>query len=181
MRQASGARDRLPELLRFPYRRYVLDSELSPATVLARLRGMVEPGRLWLANFHALFRESRRPFAGRVWDNGFKILRITGSPRADAMLPVILGTIQSGPSHTRIRIVMRPSLQTAMIFSFWLAVVAVFLLVAVGGKSAPGLMPHFPGLYGVLFFGALYAFFSIPFNREAERAQGLLEGALRAK
>jgi len=163
--------NRFVALLRLPYRRFEIVSDLPREVAIARIKGIVQQGSPLVASFV----RTNKLFAGEVSSDGFKLGRIIGY--RNAMLPVIEGAFEPSPSGSRIRITMRLAHWVAGFFALWVAwSPTMFLLSALGLISSQHGMPGLSYIFSLVF---LYGFATIGFNFEADRARALLEQALR--
>jgi hypothetical protein len=123
----------LQDVVRFPSRQFDLDTELTQAESVERLRAIAEPGSVFLASF----RRTNKLFAGEVWPDGFKVMRLIYY--GNSGLPVVEGRLQPGPIGTRVQVTMR-LMQSARIFSMlWFGFLA-FLVGSMVGVAVPHLM-----------------------------------------
>jgi hypothetical protein len=179
MASVGGWGGLLRDLLRFPSRQFVIDTELSQDEVVERLRAIVEPGNAWLAGF----RRTNKLFAGAVSPDGFKIIRLIYY--RNSFLPVIIGRFEPGPGGVRVQVAMRPN-QFARIFgTLWFGLLAFgiafasFVTIFSSRKKEFGSLLVFDGL--ALAMGTFgYLMVSVSFGAEARKARGLLEEALQA-
>ena len=175
----SSAVEWLRDVLRFPYREFDIDTELSQAKVAERLHAIVEPGSVFLASF----RGTNKLFAGEVWPDGFKIMRLIYY--GNSGLPVVEGRFRPGQRGTHVQITMRLMQSTRIGSMLWFGFLAFFIVAILlaeifsSQKNAVGTtftMLEFAAAMG--FFG--YLIFAVPFGLEAVKARGLLEEALQA-
>src|ERR1700674_4092390 len=93
----------LSELIRPPFRQFVIDTELSEAEIVERLRGIVELGSPFVAGLG----RTNKLFAGEVSPHGFKIMRLIYY--GNGALPVVIGRFEPGPKGARVQVTMRPT------------------------------------------------------------------------
>ena len=172
----------LRKMLRFPYRRFVIDSDLPREIAILRIRGIVVPrGPLsfWLFRTNKLF-------AGIVTSDRFKIMRIRPFHIFSInKCPVVVeGIPEPSPLGTRIRITIRMVLIHAGMLAVWfIGALFVATSAAVGSLSSNHLKAFrgFPWLFMFGIFAFVYGSGCVSFNLEANRVQALLEEALRAE
>lgn len=156
--------------LALPWRRFEIDTHLTPGECVHALEAIVEP-RKW-------FRLSRtrptRDFEGEVNGLEFSIRRIIRY--RNSFLPVISGTILPGFSATRVRIAMRPNWFALAFWVAWMMAVAGFaaLLLFHGTEKIP------PQAAAVVLIMAVvgYLICVIPFGIEAQKARRILADVL---
>ena len=171
---------RLRDLIRPRVRRLAISTSLSQTEVVDRVRGIVEPGN----NFLAHFSRTNKLFAGEVSATGFKIRRIM------AMWiiwfgnwtwsPVILGTLETQPTGTRVRIAMRPTRFNTVFLWLWVVIV-IFSFAPILSRQRTGSVP---ALTGIKFLAAALAGYLVAIARsvlEARKTRGLLEEALQTE
>jgi hypothetical protein len=168
----------LRDLIRLPFRRFAIDTELSQAEIAERLRGIVEPGSVFLAGF----RRTNKPFGGKFSSQGFKLMRLVSY--VNIFEPVIIGRLKPVPRGTRVQVTMRPR-QSATIFGIlWFGSLSFIVFVALletvfSSRRNEGRSP----LEGVRFaFGVgVFAYLVVAacFGAAARKARGLLEEALQ--
>lgn len=173
------------ELVRLPFRKFVIETSLSEAEVAERLRGIVEPGSPFLAPFW----RSNRLFRGEVSPQGFKVMRII--LYRNSFLPVVSGTFEPGPSGARVAVTMRPMRPMQVFLALWFGLGLAFIAVALGRSIGPafssghsGTNPHAGSpillIGSVAGVSAAYLIFAGSFGYEARKARALLEDALQA-
>lgn len=166
----------LPELLRFPHRRFVIDSKLPLPDAVARLRGIIEQRSLMMADYFP----SDKLFVGQFSEARFKVERIL--PLNEQGWPAIIeGTFEPTASGTRVRVTMRPKRRDEVGLFIWFAIAGLLLLVCVLG---PLLNPHIHGsasfaMFMLLMLGAGYAVAAASFNQEIRKTTELLSEALQ--
>jgi len=136
----------------WPYRRFVLQSPLSPDEVARVLRDSVDPRPQW--------DNPGRPFVGSVTPPEFRIHRAIGY--RNSFLPRVVGRIIPGDNGSHISITMRLHPAAAIFMALWLggtALIGVPLAVATfadGGGAAliPACMLLFGGLLTIVAFSA---------------------------
>jgi Cytochrome oxidase complex assembly protein 1 len=172
----------LRDLTRLPFRQFSIDTELSEAEVVERLRVIVEPGNLFLAGL----RRTNKPFAGEISPEGFKIARLIHY--RNGSLPVLIGRFEPGPRGARVQITTRLMRFTQVFLALWFGfLLFIFVIAAVASLESmfsfqkPGFGWPLTGVglaIGMGLFG--YLIVTAPFGLEARKAQGLLEEALQA-
>lgn len=172
------SRGRLRELIRFPFRQFVIDTELSQVEVVERLRAIVEPGSAFLARFG----RTNKLFAGEVSPDGFKIMRLIYY--GNATLPVVIGRFEPGTKAARVQVTMRPTRYATAFGTLWFGFVAFFilavLLVEIFSSRRTGIGKTLMGEGFALAMGSFaYLIVAGTFGFEARRARGLLEEALQ--
>jgi hypothetical protein len=170
----------LRDLIRPPFRKFVVDTELAEAEIVERLRGIVEPRGAFLAGF----RRTNKLFAGEVSPQGFKITRLIYY--GNASLPVVIGTFEPGPNGARVQVTMRPT-QFAIAFgTLWFGFMVLFTVIVglvtisawwKSGAVKDGIFSFLP--VAMLAFGYLLA--AVTFGAEARKARRLLEEALQTR
>ncbi|MGH7812536.1 MAG: hypothetical protein ACREQI_00835 [Candidatus Binataceae bacterium] len=161
------------DLLRLPFRRFVIDTELSEAEIVQRLGAILGKQNY----FSRAFTSTDKLFAGIVTPQGFKIRRII--KYNNPSLPVILGSFEPGPKGARVEITMRLSRFVAALDSLWFTGVTVFFVLAMFSKSPANLVPFLLFTLGMLIIG--YIICIVPFGAEARKARRLLDEALQSK
>jgi hypothetical protein len=157
----------IPELLRLPYREFVIESRLPRELAIRDLRKAVAPRR-WFR-----FSKVQEPFEGEVWADGFRIRRTI--LKRNPFLPLILGKFQNAPIGSRVQITMRPILPVLVVWLVWMGfallpgVLGIFSPPRGGGLSRGLAMVVVAGLVA---FGYLLA--SIAFGIEARKARRIL-------
>ena len=129
-----------------PYRRFSIDTPLSPDEAIARLREVVEPVK-WLRSSrdHAVFE-------GAVTNDTFVIERILKG--RNSFRPVVSGRVESVPGNgARVTGHMRLALPTIVFVILWFSGVTWACILTARGIiqrqiGAPGLIP-----FGLLLFG----------------------------
>lgn len=172
----------LRDVLRFPSRQFDLDTELTQAEIVERLRAIVEPG----SAFRASFKRTNKLFAGDVSSDGFKIRRLKSYPNPH--FPVVIGRLEPLPVGTRIKITMRLTRSIQVFIVIW-SVAMVFACVpflsplSSSTKHGVSFFARFTRLELVgLVMGGLsfvYLVAAVSFDIEARRARGLVEEALQ--
>lgn len=172
----------LRDLTRLPFRQFSIDTELSEAEVVERLRAIVEPGNVFLAGL----RRTNKLFAGEVSPDGFQILRLIFY--RNSSLPILIGRFEIGPRGARVQVTMRLMRFVQVFLAVWFGfLLFFFVIVAVASlesifsfrKTGFGSPLTLVGLaIGMGLFG--YLIVTVPFGLEARKAQGLLEEALQA-
>ena len=172
----------LRDVLRFPSRQFDLDTELTQAEVVERLRAIVEPGSAFLASF----KRTNKLFAGDVSSDAFKIRRLKYYPNQN--FPVVIGRPEPLPVGTRVKITMRLTRSIQVFIVIW-SVAMVFACVPFlsplpsSTKHGVSFFARFTPLELVgLVMGGLsfvYLVAAVSFDIEARRARGLVEEALQ--
>ena len=169
----------LLELIRPPFRKFAIDTELSDAEIVERLRGIVEPGSPFVAGLGW----THKLFAGDVSPHGFKIMRLIYY--GNGALPVVIGRFEQGPKGARVQVTMRPKKFAIAFGTVWFTFMVLFTVVVglltMSAWWKTGIVKD--GMFSLLpvalaAFGYLIA--AIPFGAEARKARGLLEEALHA-
>lgn len=171
----------LHDLISLPFRRFAIDSELSPEEALARIRGIVEPR----SPFLAAFSRTNKLFAGEVSRDGFKIMRIISY--GNGRLPVVRGVFEATPSGTRVAITMRPMRLVAIFDAIWIGFAILILCLATisrllhKGDAATATAMSNVGLFAILIALPVlgYGMAAISFGAEARKARNLLREALQ--
>jgi hypothetical protein len=170
----------LRDVLRFPYRKFEIDTELSQEQVLERLRAIVEPG----SSLRAGLKRTNKLFAGEISQVSFKIRRLKSYPNSN--LPVVTGRIEASPLGTRVEIAMRLRRFVQVFVGIWSALMAVALVTPFLFRmySYPNVRAHFFGpVEWVAMVLSMTAFamltIGISFGLQARKARGLLEQAFR--
>jgi hypothetical protein len=173
----SGSR--LRDLIRFPFRQFVIDTELSQEEVVERLRAIVEPGNVFLAQF----RRTNKLFAGEISPDGFKIMRLIYY--GNGALPVVIGRFEPGTKGARVQVTMRPTRYATAFGTVWFGFLAFFvlavLLAEIFSSRREGIGRTLMGEGIALGMGGFaYLIMAAPFGFEARKARGLLEETLQA-
>ncbi len=159
----------LKELIRPPWRRYVVESRLARELVVRALTANVGP-RL----FH--FSAGGALFEGSVSADGFRIRRVIHY--RNSFLPLIIGRFERSPYGTRIEITMRPVIAVIGLWIFWMGAVSCVGILA--GRAAlrhqPRALAAEPVVVAMLAFGYLLA--SGLFGFEAYKAKPMIEEIL---
>jgi cytochrome oxidase complex assembly protein 1 len=167
----------LLELLRFPHRRFAIDSQLPLDGARARIRGIIQPSSLAIAGFFP----SDKLFVGEFSPERFKVLRIL--PYNTGSTPIVEGSFAPTPIGTRVSITMRLK-RNAEVGSFvWFGIATLMLAWCVLG---PFWSPHIGNSAGFALFMLMmiaggYAMLAIAFNLEVGKTQTLLREALQAQ
>jgi hypothetical protein len=173
------------ELMRLPFRQFVIETSLSEAEVVERLRGIVEPGSAILAPL----RRTNKLFAGEVSPQGFKFMRIIGY--GNAALPVVSGSFARDASGTRVAVTMRPTRFFQVFGAVWLGFALLFVTITlvlsitlIFSSSKDGANPSANAsmifLGGLAVVSAGYLLMAGSFGFEARKARRILEDALNA-
>jgi hypothetical protein len=167
----------LPDALRFPFRRFAIDSPLPPQDAVARMTGIIEQRNLMLAEFFP----SDKLFAGEFSDDHFKVERILRLTEQAGSRAIIEGTIEPTASGTRVLITMRLKRRDQ---------IGVFIRFAIGGALlllcvlAPLINPRIHAsvsfaMFMLLMLGGGYAIVAAGFNLEVRKTRELLGEALQ--
>ena len=173
----------LRDVLRFPSRQFDLDTELTQAEIVERLRAIVEPGSAFLASF----KRTNKLFAGDVSSDGFKIRRLKYCPNQNS--PVVIGRLEPLTVGTRVKITMRLRRSIQVFLVIWsgamaFAFVVPFLLALFSStKNSVSFFALYTPLewIGLVMGGVSFAYLvgAVSFGVEARRARGLVEEALQ--
>ena len=132
-----------------PYRRFAIDSPLTPDEVAARLRDAIEPPRM------VAFSRPERPLVGRLDGTTFDVMRsVTGR---NSFRPRVRGTIEAAGSGARLTGTMQLH-EIVMLLMGALTAMAgmVFLSMAAQNLRSGHLeTPTLAALGAVVFFGAM--------------------------
>jgi Cytochrome oxidase complex assembly protein 1 len=169
----------LRDVLRFPHRDFDIDTELSQAEVVERLRAIVEPGNIFLAGL----RRTNKLFGGEVVPDSFRVMRLIYY--GNSSLPVVEGHFEPGLRGARVRVTMRPTRFAQIWFTGWFGFLILFFFVS---TLAIVFSPRKNVATGALFCGGAvamgtFAYLMVlagPFGIEARKARELLEEALQA-
>jgi hypothetical protein len=167
----------LLEQLRFPHRRFVIDSQLPLEAARARIRDIIQPGSLAMASLFP----SEKLFVGEFSPERFKVLRIL--PYNTGSTPIIEGSFASTPFGTRLSIEMRLKRNAEVGAAVWFGIATVLLAWCVIG---PFLSPHVTHTAGFALFMSMmlaggYAILAVSFNREVAETQALMREALQVQ
>jgi Cytochrome oxidase complex assembly protein 1 len=168
----------LRDLIRPPFRRFSIDTELSAAEIIERLRAIVEPGNAFLASF----RRTSKLFAGDVSSDGFKVVRLIYY--SNGFQPVVIGRFDPGPHGTCVQVTMRLKQYASAFVALWLGMlalivfVALFVVVFSSRRNGVGNWLEFVG-FACAIGGVAYLMVAISFGAEARMARRLLEEALQ--
>ena len=169
----------LRDLIRPPFRQFSIDTELSEAEVVERLRAIVEPGNAFLASL----RRTNKLFAGEVSTEGFKIMRLIYY--SNGFQPVVTGRFDHpGPRGTRVQVGMRLRQYASAFVALWLGMLALIVFVAlfeaVFSSPKKGVGNWLEGVGFATSIGAIaYLMVAVSFGAEARKARGLLDEALQ--
>jgi hypothetical protein len=145
----------------FPYRRFSIETSFTPAEVVERLRGAVEPER-WLR-----WSRPQAPFEGIVGTNWFEVTRIIHY--RNSFLPTISGSIDPTPRGSRLSGDMRINPWVLAFMIFWIVVVGIG---GVGLLHQSGFDVALLAPLGMLAFGVALPLMG--FIAEARRATQIL-------
>lgn len=169
----------LRDLIRFPSRQFVIDTEISQSETVERLHAIVEPGNVFLAGF----RRTNKLFAGEVSPEGFKIMRLIYY--SNGLQPVVIGRFDPRPRGTRVQVRMRLRQYASGFAALWfgtlafIAFLSLFEAIFSSKRNQAG-----NWLEGMGFMSAMgavaYLMVAASFGYEARKARGLLEEALQA-
>src|SRR6266404_6216304 len=112
----SSSEGLLCDLIRPPFRKFAIDTELSEAEI-------VERGSPFVAGFG----RTNKLFAGEVSPHGFKIMRLIYY--GNGALPVVIGSCESGPKGARVQVTMRPTKFATAFGILWFTFVVLFNVV----------------------------------------------------
>lgn len=132
-----------------PYRRFAIDTSLTPDEVAARLRDAIEPPRT------SVFTRPERPLVGRLDGTTFDVMRNVAG--RSSFRPRVRGTIEAAGSGARLTGTMRLH-EIVMLFMGGLLAVAgsVFLSMAAQNLRSGHLeTPTLAAFGAVVFFGAI--------------------------
>jgi hypothetical protein len=172
----------LRDVLRYPYRRFDIDTELSQTEVAERLRSIVEPG----SAFFAAFRRTNKLFAGEISSDGFKIRTLKYYP--NPYLAVLVGRLEPGPIGTQVKIAMRLRRFVQVLIVIWsaamlFACVSPFLLSPPSAEKSVSFFTLYTPLEWIaLVMGGVsfaYVVVGLSFGIEARKARGLIEETLQ--
>jgi hypothetical protein len=166
-------RGRLGRYLALPWRRFEIDTHLTPGQCAHALRAIVEPRR----RFRWPIGPRLNNFEGEVTPEGFSITRIIRY--RNSFLPMISGGFrdQSGGTHVTMR--MRPHWFSLGFWMIWMAAcVAIAAIVQFIAADAQRLTVS-AFLAAMFVFG--YLLCTVSFGIEAEKARLLLTDALTGR
>lgn len=168
-RPIAPERSALLGYLALPWRRFDIDTHLTPEQCTSALEAIVEPRK----RMRLPWTRSARDFEGEVNGLEFSIQRIIRY--SNSFLPVISGTILQGFGATRVRITMSPNRFVLAVWVFSMtaaATVGGFLLFHGTDRNQP---PAAAFASAMLLFGYLVCV--IPFAIEAQKARRILTQA----
>jgi hypothetical protein len=154
-----------------PLREFHIDTPLSPAAALERLRTLVRaptPFRFW----GPTSRDGDAPFIGHVRDNTFEFSRDIGY--RNSFLPEISGSVveRKGGSRIEVEMWMHPFV---MIFcSLWIGITSIAFVVSLINGTSGSALP------AIGLVGAGAAIMALGFVPEANIARRLLTNAFDA-
>jgi hypothetical protein len=168
----------LRDVLRFPSRQFEIDTEVSQAEAVERLRAIVEPGNILLAGL----RRTKKLFGGEVSPGGFRVMRLIYY--GNSSLPVVEGSFEAGSRGVRVRVTMRPTRFAQIFFYVWFGFLVFFFFVSALATAFRFRKDGFVPLLGcgVAIAMGIFGYLMIlagPFGIEARKARGLLEEALQ--
>jgi hypothetical protein len=172
---------RLRDLVRFPFRQFVIETELSEVAVVDRLRPIIAPRSPFFARF-GFFMRTDKSFAGSVSPDGFKIARIIHY--GNSFLPIVVGRFEPGPTGVRVQVTMRLMQCLTIFLMLYFAILVVVIVAAVGLEIFSSQTRGIGGMFAIvgiaLGMGAFaYLMMGAAFSIEARRARRLLERALQ--
>ena len=162
-------------LLRFPYRRFAIESQLQPQTAVERLGGIVHQSSFALT---ALI-PSGKLFVGNFTVRHFKIFRVT--PYSSRSAALIEGSLAPIPAGTRVDITMRLPRNNQFGAMAWFGIAGLLLCACVLG---PVLSPHMGGSasfagFMLMMIAAGYGILAVSFNRDADASEAILREAMQ--
>ncbi len=162
----------LRELIRPPWRSYVVESPLPRELLVRALSKSVQQGR-WLGRS-----TGPEPFEGTVTPTGFKIRPAARSLVSRDFLTVIVGRFAPSPYGTRVAITIRPVLpQLAFWFIAFAAVTLVGILAARKAlRGDPAALAVEP--LAMAFLAYMYFFASIFFALRLHKVKPILDEVL---
>jgi hypothetical protein len=167
----------LGELLRFPYRRFTIDSALPPDAARERIRGIIHQSSLGLAGMFA----GDKLFAGEFSSERFKVFRIDARHWRGTAL--VEGTFAPTPLGTRLAIRMRLTRHNAFGALLWFTIATLLMVACILG---PMFSPHMKAAPGFALFMAMmlvggYAILAASFNTEVAKTEAILREALQTQ
>jgi hypothetical protein len=173
----------LQDVIRFPSRQFDINTELTQAEIVERLRAIVEPGSALLASF----KRTNKLFVGDVSSDGFKIRRLKYYPNPH--FPLVIGRLEPQPVGTRVKITMRLRRFMQVFIVIWSAamvfacVVPFLLAVPSSTKNSVSFFVLFSPLewVGLVLGGVSFAYLvaAVSFGIEARKARGVIEEVLQ--
>lgn len=169
----------LIELIRPPWRRYVVESRLPRELVVRALGKSVQRGR-WFGR-----RIGPEPFQGTINPEGFRIRRASQRGFVRWAAPIlIIGRFAPSPYGTRIAVTIRPVLPQ---LAFWLIAIAAVALIGIlaaakalrGDASALGAAPIVVASLAYLYLVAS-VFFALRVRKVKPLLDAILTGAQTA-
>jgi hypothetical protein len=176
-RNAEWSRSWLQEMLRFPHRRFAIDSQLPLDAAVERIRGIIQPGGLVLAGLFG----ADKLFVGEAFRDHLRLRRIR--PYQNQSMPIIEGRFEPTPTGTRLALGMRLPRRTVAGALVWFVIGGALLISSVLG---PLLSPHMKGSLGFTLFTAVlvaggYAMIAAGFNTEVAKTQEIMREALQTR
>lgn len=161
----------LSELIRPPWRRYVVESRLPRELLLRRLKHSVQPV-LWFA------RSRTEPLEGTVTADGFKLRPAGRSPLRRDFLTLAVGRFTPSAYGTRVEITIRPVLpQLALWLIAFAAVALVGILAAHRAlRGDPKVLAVEPLV--IAFLAYMYFYLSIVFALRLRKVKPMLDEVL---
>jgi hypothetical protein len=156
-----------------PYRRFAIETDLTPEAVLRALAQCIETRFVWNP-----FARDRKPYQGRIRGRAFWMGRIIW--HRNSSLPLVRGNVEPRGTGALVRVRMRPVLLALGFMAVWMLGVGaagVATLVATLDGRAPGLAPLLP--LGMLAFG--YLVVMVGFAPEATRTTSFLCDLLKGR
>ncbi len=163
----------IPELLRLPWREFVIESPLARELAIRELRKAVGPRRFFGIS------KIEQPFEGEVGADDFRVFRTIRY--RNSFLPLILGKFENAPSGSRASVTMRPIWLVLGVWILWMS----FALVAAAATMALVFKGRSPGIGGIAIglglpvFGYLLASVSVAI--EARKARRMLTEILTGR
>jgi hypothetical protein len=167
------------DLIRPWFRRFAISTSLSRTEVIERVRGIVEPE----SHFRACFSRTNKLFAGEVSATGFKVRQIRPLRIPwNSWSPVLLGTLETQPTGTRVGIIVRPTRLASVLLLLWFAIAIAFVNFAPTlSRQRTGSLPALAGVEILTVVLAGYLLMTASFSLRARKARELLEEALQTE
>ena len=165
----------IAEMLRFPYRRFTIESTLPLEAARERIRGIIHQSSLAIAG---LFGRDKL-FAGEFSPEHFRVFRLDARHWRGTVL--VEGTFASTPVGTRLAITIRLTRHNAFGALLWFGIATVMLAASVLGPMFSPHMKAAPGfaLFLSMLLTAGYAILALSFNSEVAKTQSILHEALQ--
>ena len=154
----------------FPYKNYILTTNLTAEEVRRRLQDNIEPKKMFRFNF--FHKSVTKPYEGEIHANTFCMNRIIEG--RNSFLPLIEGKISKDGIGTEVRIKMRMALYTYIV---WLIILGTLISLIFKVASLMILRKQFhPGSIALLVFTVLiYLFAVLSFNSESSKSKRFFE------